>query len=83
MELMAGILTWMGLGWLGDQWLGTMPWLMVAGALIGNAAGLYLIWVRSRDSMQEGEAGRPTRGDPDDEPVATVAGEEGETRGTS
>ncbi len=46
-ELLAGIGTWMGIGWLADRWLDTGPWLMVIGALIGNAAGLYLVWLRS------------------------------------
>jgi F0F1-type ATP synthase assembly protein I len=46
-ELMAAILTWTGVGWLVDRWLGTAPWFLVAGGLIGNAAGLYLIWLRS------------------------------------
>ena len=46
-ELLAGSGPWMGIGWLADRWLETGPWLMVAGALIGNAAGLYLIWLRS------------------------------------
>jgi len=46
-ELMSAILTWTGLGWLADRWLGTTPWLIVGGALVGNAAGLYLVWLRS------------------------------------
>lgn len=46
-ELIAAILTWSGIGWLIDAWLQTMPWFLVTGALIGNAAGLYLIWLRS------------------------------------
>lgn len=47
MELMAAILTWTGIGWLVDRWLGTAPWFLAVGALLGNGAGLYLIWVRS------------------------------------
>lgn len=47
-ELMAAILTWGGIGWLADRWLQTGPWLLVLGALLGNAAGLYLIWMRSQ-----------------------------------
>jgi F0F1-type ATP synthase assembly protein I len=46
-ELMAAILIWTAIGWWADGWLGTTPWLLVAGALLGNAAGLYLIWLRS------------------------------------
>lgn len=46
-ELMSAILTWTGVGWLADRWLGTTPWLVVVGAMVGNAAGLYLVWLRS------------------------------------
>lgn len=47
MELLAAILLYSALGWLLDGWLGTGPWLLAVGALVGNGAGLYLIWVRS------------------------------------
>ena len=46
-ELMSAIVLWTGLGWLVDRWLGTSPWFLVVGGLIGNFAGLYLIWLRS------------------------------------
>lgn len=46
-ELMAAILTWAGIGFLIDRALGTAPWFLAIGALVGNAAGLYLIWLRS------------------------------------
>jgi F0F1-type ATP synthase assembly protein I len=46
-ELMAAFLTWGGIGWLVDAWLGTTPWALVVGALIGMAAGLYLIYLRA------------------------------------
>jgi ATP synthase protein I len=46
-ELMAAVLTWAGVGWLVDRWLGTDPWFLAIGALVGNAAGIYLIWLRS------------------------------------
>jgi len=46
-ELMVAIVVWTGIGWLLDEWLGTGPVLMIVGALVGNFAGLYLIWLRS------------------------------------
>lgn len=46
--LLAGLLVWGGAGWLLDRWLGTDPWLLVIGVLFGNAAGIYLMYVRSR-----------------------------------
>ena len=30
-----------GVGWLFDRWLGTKPWLMVVGLVLGAAAGFY------------------------------------------
>jgi ATP synthase protein I len=45
-ELLAATLTWAGVGWLVDRWLGTAPWFLAIGALIGNGAGLYLVWLR-------------------------------------
>lgn len=46
-ELVVAIVVWTGIGWLLDRWLDTDPVLMIVGALIGNFAGLYLIWLRS------------------------------------
>jgi F0F1-type ATP synthase assembly protein I len=48
MELVAGILLWAGLGYLADQALGTGPWLLGIGALVGYAGGLWLVWLRSQ-----------------------------------
>ena len=36
-------------GWLLDRWLGTQPWLLVAGIVLGAVAGFYqFIRVSSR-----------------------------------
>ena len=68
-ELMSAILTWAGLGWLADRWLGTGPWLLVVGALIGNAAGIYLIWLRSgRMDARDGDAAHAQHAAHADEP---------------
>lgn len=34
------VATFMGVGWALDRWLGT-HWIMIAGILLGSAAGLY------------------------------------------
>jgi ATP synthase protein I len=58
-ELIAAILTWGGVGWLADRWLGTDPWLFGLGVMIGFAAGLYLVWYRSgKDQEFPNGAGR-------------------------
>lgn len=46
-EFIAAILVWGGIGFGLDRWLGTRPWLMGIGVLVGFGAGLYLIWLRS------------------------------------
>lgn len=40
-SLFASVLTLLGLGWLLDRWLGTSPWLLVLGIVLGSGFGLY------------------------------------------
>jgi ATP synthase protein I len=62
-ELLTATLTWAGIGWLVDRWLGTDPWFLATGAILGNAAGIYLVWLRGRrmDAIEQaiGRAGAP------------------------
>jgi F0F1-type ATP synthase assembly protein I len=58
-ELVAAILTWGAIGWFIDERLGTGPWGILVGALIGNAAGLYLVFLRG--NRMEGYEDLPTR----------------------
>lgn len=39
--LFASVVSLCGAGWLLDRWLGTKPWLMVIGIVLGAAAGFY------------------------------------------
>ena len=39
--LFASVAAFCGLGWFLDQWLGTQPWLLVGGIVLGSAIGLY------------------------------------------
>ena len=39
--LVAVVVTFCGLGYLLDRWLGTDPWLLIAGIVLGSAAGLF------------------------------------------
>lgn len=48
-ELLTATFLWGGVGWLLDRWLGTGPVLMAIGFVLGNALGVYLLWVRSHD----------------------------------
>ena len=40
-SLFAGVVSGLLLGWLLDRWLGTKPWLLVAGLTLGSIAGFY------------------------------------------
>jgi ATP synthase protein I len=40
-SLFAAVVAGLILGWLLDRWLGTKPWLLLAGLVLGSAAGLY------------------------------------------
>ena len=41
LSLFASVVTFLGLGWLLDRWLGTSPWLLVGGVVLGSGLGLY------------------------------------------
>jgi ATP synthase protein I len=41
LSLFFSVVTLLGLGWLLDRWLGTGPWLLVAGIVLGSVLGLY------------------------------------------
>ena len=48
LELIVAVALWGGVGWWVDARLGTGAWFTVIGALIGNAAGVYLVWLRAQ-----------------------------------
>ena len=39
--LFASVAAFCVAGWFLDKWLGTQPWLLIAGIVIGSAAGLF------------------------------------------
>jgi len=50
--LIGAIIVLGGLGYLADRWLGTEPWLLLGGLLLGIVVGFYelalVIWGRRR-----------------------------------
>ncbi|MDP8977453.1 MAG: AtpZ/AtpI family protein [Actinomycetota bacterium] len=56
-EFLTATLVWGGIGWLVDLWLGTGPWLMSVGFVLGNALGFYLVWLRSSDPPEASPPG--------------------------
>jgi ATP synthase protein I len=41
LSLFAAVVAGLIVGWLLDRWLGTTPWLLVTGIVLGAAAGFY------------------------------------------
>jgi len=39
--LFASVAAFCGLGYLADRWLGTQPYLLIGGIVLGSALGLY------------------------------------------
>ncbi|HEV7684015.1 MAG TPA: AtpZ/AtpI family protein [Pyrinomonadaceae bacterium] len=39
--LFSSVVVLAGVGWLLDRWLGTKPWLLLVGTVLGAAAGFY------------------------------------------
>ena len=39
--LFASVVSFCALGWLLDKWLGTDPWLLIIGIVLGSAVGLF------------------------------------------
>lgn len=41
LALFFSIAAFLGIGWALDNWLGTKPWLLVAGIVVGSIIGFY------------------------------------------
>lgn len=46
-DFVSAVLVWTLFGWLADRWLGTDPWLVALGAVLGFTLGMYLVWLRA------------------------------------
>jgi hypothetical protein len=62
-HLLAGMLLWGGLGWLGSRLLDA-PYLVGVGLVVGTAGGLALVWLRygRPDAISSPPAGSTTDG---------------------
>jgi ATP synthase protein I len=58
-EFISAVLVWMGIGWLLDRWLGTDPWLLVAGIVLGFVLGTWLLFLRANEQGKMEDAKRP------------------------
>jgi F0F1-type ATP synthase assembly protein I len=41
LTLFFSVLVFLGVGWLLDSWLGTSPWMLVGGLVLGAVVGFY------------------------------------------
>jgi ATP synthase protein I len=41
LTLFASVVSLCGVGWVLDRWLGTKPWLLLSGIVLGAVAGFY------------------------------------------
>lgn len=57
--LLTATFVWGGIGWLVDRWLGSAPWVMVSGFVLGFVLGNYLVFVRAEEQWHREEAKRP------------------------
>jgi len=51
-SLFAAVIAGLIIGWLLDRWLGTRPWLLVVGLVLGAAAGFYE-FIRAASRLSE------------------------------
>ena len=49
--LTGGILVLGGLGYAADRWLGTSPWFLISGLVLGIAVGFYALIMASRQGQ--------------------------------
>jgi ATP synthase protein I len=49
----SSILAGMLLGYLADMWLGTDPWLVVIGIIVGSYSGFMRMWHWSKEIEEE------------------------------
>jgi ATP synthase protein I len=61
-ELLTATAVWAGIGYGLDVWLGTKPVLLVIGAVVGHAAGIYLVVLRTRRMSERAQAMKDERG---------------------
>ena len=63
MQLAGAVLVYVGIGYLLDWWLGTSPWFLIAGAVVGMVAFFVQLVrvVRQMNQAAPRKSGRPYR----------------------
>ena len=52
-DIVTGTFLFGGVGWLIDRWLGTEPWVMVGGFIIGHGMGIYAAMLHMKRMQRE------------------------------
>jgi len=60
-ELITATFVWGGIGWLADRWLGSAPWAMVGGFVLGFVLGTYLLFLRAQQQGRRADEERANR----------------------
>ena len=55
--VISGVVVWGAIGYGLDSWLGTRPVVFVIGALLGNFAGIYLVYIKAFGPKRPGDEG--------------------------
>lgn len=58
-ELLTATAVWGAIGWFVDRWLGTEPWALAVGIILGFGLGMYLVFLRAAERGRAEEAKRP------------------------
>lgn len=62
LDLVAGVVVGTALGWGLDRWLGTKPWFLIVGFMVGSAAGFMSV-VRIAQAEDRARRERQSKGD--------------------
>lgn len=60
-DLIAAAGMWAAIGYGLDRWLGTWPILFVIGAIVGYAAGIYVLWLKAKQKLERATTGGRTK----------------------
>lgn len=63
-QLALSMLVFIGLGYLADRWLGTAPWLLIAGAALGMVATGFYLYRVVQELNAKNQRKRPSREGP-------------------
>lgn len=67
-DIITGTFLFGGLGWLVDRWLGSDPWVMIGGFVLGHGLGIYAATLHMKRMQREQPPPAWTPRSDDDDP---------------